>query len=182
MSEPFVGQIEIYSFNFAPKYWQLCQGQTLPINQNQALFSLLGTYYGGNGVTTFMLPDLRSRVPVGMGTGAGATWQIGQTGGQETVTLNQNQGPIHSHQLIASNSTVTSNNVDTPSTSVVLGVTVGQPATLSVPIYVADSSPTATLHSSAISQTGGSQPHENRMPYLAVNFSIALQGIFPSRN
>ncbi len=165
MSEPFLSEIRLLSFNFAPKGWALCNGQFLPINQNQALFSLLGTTYGGNGQTTFALPDLRGRL--GMHEGNGHT--LGERAGTETVTINIQQLPTHLHTLNASNV-----NADAPiPTSNLLGQFNNgyrQPTNL------------MAMDPSSVSNTGGSQPHENRQPYLVLNYSIALQGIFPSQN
>jgi microcystin-dependent protein len=169
MSEPFLGQISIFGFNFPPRGWALCNGQILPIAQNTALFSLLGTMYGGNGQTTFGLPDLRSRVPVHFGQGPGlSSYTQGQAGGTETVTLNQNQMPAHSHLATANNASATASR---PAGAVPSGGGA----------YAATSDGT-TMNPSFIGSTGGSQPHDNIQPYLVLNFSIALEGIFPSRN
>jgi microcystin-dependent protein len=166
MSEPFLSEIKLVSFNFAPKGWALCNGQMLPINQNQALFALLGTTYGGNGQTTFALPNLRGRVPIHMGNGH----TLGEAAGSTSVTINIQQLPTHTHALMGSGSTG-----DTPvPTNTVLAETpaniYGDPAALT------------TLNPINVSNVGGSQPHNNMMPYLVLNFIIALQGIFPSRN
>lgn len=170
MSQPFIGEIQIFGFNFAPKGWAMCNGQILQINQNQALFSLLGTTYGGNGQTTFALPDLRSRAPMHFGSGTGQTFNLGQQSGQEAVTLTSTQLPAHTHSAVA-----TTSNADTPTPT---GAAL---ATASSKIYGAASNSVA-LASSAIASTGGSQPHANLQPLLALNFCIALVGIFPSRN
>ena len=167
MSTPFLGMIATYGFNFAPRGWAMCNGQILSIAQNTALFSLLGTTYGGNGQTTFALPDLRSRVPVHMGQGPGlSSYALGQTGGEETVTLTASQMPSHSHGAQAS-STFTSKNPTGryPSGGGAYGDT-------------ADTS----LNAAEIASSGGNQPHDNLQPYLTLNTCIALQGIFPSRN
>jgi len=186
MSDHFLGQIEIYGFNFPPKNWAQCAGQLLPIQQNQALFSLLGTTYGGNGVTTFALPDLRGRVPMGVGKDSDqVTWIQGQVGGTEGVTLTSFQIPAHIHTLRASSATDTTSNTALPSSNVALGQTKGQAesgGTLTVNLYVDDDKPAAALHESALSPGAAAQPHENRMPLLAVNICIALGGVFPSRN
>jgi microcystin-dependent protein len=172
MSDPFLGTIRLVGFNFAPVGWALCQGQTLPISQNTALFSLIGTTFGGDGVQTFNLPDLRSRVPVGQGQGPGLSpYTQGQTGGLEGVALTIQQAPAHSHTLMAAG------NATTPSPGPSLAL--GTPAA-AVNMYGAGT-PTP-LASSSIGGFGGSASHENRQPYLAVNFIVALQGIFPSRN
>jgi microcystin-dependent protein len=168
MSQPFMGEIKIISWNYAPKGWALCNGQFLPINQNQALFSILGTTYGGNGQTTFALPDFRGRVPIYTGGSVGAT--LGQAGGQEFHTLTQAEMPAHNHIVQASN---TAANAILPTNNVLANISTqayGPPTNLT------------TLVPSTISNAGGSQPHENRSPYLVLNFIIALQGIFPSQN
>lgn len=185
MSEPFLGQIEIFGFGFAPKYWAICAGQTLAISQNSALFALLGTTYGGDGQRTFGLPDLRGRLPVGTTPPqVQQQWTIGQTGGEETHTPQAAEFPGHTHTLMASANTTTTTNTDVAAPNVGLGVTTGVDAggtSFPMPIYVSDANPNVTAHKNAIGITGG-QPHENRMPYLALNFCIALNGIFPSRN
>lgn len=165
MADPFLSEIRIFSFDFAPKSWALCNGQTLPINQNQALFALLGTTYGGNGQTTFNLPNLQGRVPIHFGNG----FTLGQQGGTETVALTLPQMPAHTHQVKASsnNPSVTSPNSNFWAANTGFGP------------YgtIADTS----MSAEAIGNTGGNQPHENRSPYLTLNFCIALQGIFPSQ-
>jgi microcystin-dependent protein len=183
MSEPFLSEIKIVSFNFAPKGWALCNGQFLPINQNQALFSLLGTTYGGDGQTTFALPNLRGRIPVHQGAG----FTIGQAGGESAHTLNISEMAAHTH-IAAADGTAgsgTSNTPD-PNNSKVLGVSIGsggaQAQAFAANLYSAGSANMTTLSPSLISNVGGNQPHENRSPYLTLNFVIALQGIFPSPN
>jgi microcystin-dependent protein len=166
MSEPFLSEIKIVSFNFPPKGWALCNGQFLPINQNQALFALLGTTYGGNGQTTFALPNLRGRVPIHFGS----EHDLGEAAGSTSVTINIQQLPAHTHALMASQT-----NGDTPASNNT--VLAGTPAK----IYGPPASLT-TLNPASVSSVGGSQPHNNMMPYLVLNFIIALQGIFPSRN
>jgi microcystin-dependent protein len=167
MSEPFLSEIKIVSFNFPPKGWALCNGQFLPINQNQALFALLGTTYGGNGQTTFALPNIRGRVPIHMGNGH----TLGEAAGSTSVTVNIQQLPTHTHAFMASQTLG-----DTPlSTNTVLAQT---PAL----IYNNTVANLTTLNPTAVSSVGGSQPHNNMMPYLTLNFIIALQGIFPSQN
>jgi len=182
MSTPFMGQIEIFSFNFAPKGWALCNGQLLPINQNQALFSLLGTTYGGDGRVNFALPDLRSRVPISFGAG----FTLGERGGEEAHTLILSEMATHTHQMMADGTTAAANNTSSPGSSgtTVLGNSGGTQspgAPFSVSIY-ASGSPNNTLAPGVISNTGGGQAHTNIQPYLTLNFSIALQGIFPSQN
>jgi len=172
MSDPFIGTIRLVGFNFAPVGWALCQGQPLPISQYTALFSLIGTYFGGDGVQTFNLPDLRSRAALGQGQGPGLSNYVqGQAGGQETVSLTTQQAPAHIHTMMAATDATTPN----PGSGVVLGT---PPA--AVRMYGA-SSPTA-LSPGSIGPFGSGAPHENREPYLGLNYIIALEGIFPSRN
>ena len=166
MSTPFMGEIRIMSWTWAPQGWALCNGQLLPINQNQALFSLLGTMYGGNGQTTFALPDLRGRAPIHVGPNFSVQ---GQRGGEETHTLIQSEMPQHMHFLSASNQ---NGNTPVPVNAMLAG---------SNNTYAAFGAP-ITLRPEVVSLVGGSQPHENRSPYLVLNWCIALQGIFPSRN
>jgi microcystin-dependent protein len=166
VAEPFLSEIRIMSFNFSPKGWALCNGQVLPINQNQALFALLGTTYGGNGQTTFALPDLQGRVPIHMGNG----FTLGQTGGETSHTLNTNELPQHFHFAVGS---TTAGDTPTPAGRV-LALTPSQ-------IYGKAVSLT-TLTPTTIALVGGSQAHDNMEPYLTLSFCIALQGIFPSRN
>lgn len=167
MSTPFLGEIRIVSFNFAPKGWAFCNGQFLPINQNQALFSLLGTAYGGDGRTTFALPDFRGRIPIH----AGAGFIVGQSGGQEFHTVTQSEMPQHLHfgQVQTQNA-----NTAAPTGNFLSGV----PSFA----YRNSISNLTTLHPATITNVGGSQPHENRMPSAVLNFCIAIQGIFPSQN
>jgi microcystin-dependent protein len=167
MSEPFMSEIKLMSFNFAPKGWAMCNGQFLPINQNQALFSLLGTTFGGNGQTTFALPDLRGRVPVHVGSG----FTLGEKGGEYSHTVTMSEMPNHVHILSGATNTATT---DTPDSSLMLG-------NAALDLY---RTPTnlATMEPGMVSTVGGSQAHENTQPYLTLNFCIALQGIFPSPN
>jgi microcystin-dependent protein len=167
MGTPYLGEIKIISWNFAPKGWSFCNGQLLPINQNQALFSILGTTYGGDGRVNFALPDFRGRVPIYQGQG----WLIGQTGGQEFHTVTQPEMPAHNHLVSASNI------ADNTNTNVPTG---NFPANSNVSPY--RSTLTTAFSPEEISNVGGSQPHENRQPFLVLNFIIALQGVFPSRN
>jgi len=181
MGTPFLGELKIVSFNFAPKGWALANGQFLPINQNQALFSLLGTMYGGNGQTNFALPDLRSRVPLHVGNG----FVQGQAGGEAAHTLTISELPTHIHQLRSDATTAATSNASTATAGASLGQTIGQPpsgASYPVSLYTANATNLVTQAAQEISNVGGSQPHENRQPYLALNYIIALQGIFPSRN
>ncbi|WNG57681.1 phage tail protein [Archangium gephyra] len=177
MSEPFVGEIRMFAGNFAPRGWAFCQGQILPIAQNQALFSILGTTYGGNGQTTFALPDLRGRYPMQPGQGPGLSPRtLGEQGGSETVTLIANQMPAHTHALTAHGAAGDS---ISPQGGFNAGLTLsgtGQPESL----YA--SSADTTMNPAAIGIAGGSQPHNNMSPFLCLNFIIALEGIYPSRN
>jgi microcystin-dependent protein len=166
MGTPFMSEIKIVAFNFAPKGWALCNGQFLPINQNQALFSLLGTTYGGNGQTTFALPNLQGNVPIHMGDGH----ILGEAGGETAHTITMQEMPTHLH-LFQGTSTTGALNVTTNN---ILGVS-------QAPIYGQPQS-LATINPQSVTSIGGSQPHNNMMPYLVLNFIIALQGVFPSRN
>ena len=167
MSEPFLSEIKLVSFNFPPKGWALCNGQLLPINQNQALFALLGTTYGGNGQTNFALPNLRGQVPIHMGNGH----TLGEAAGSTAVTVNIQQLPTHIHLVQATNVAAT---LDDPT-----GNVLGQASPLN--LYATFASAVA-MGAQMTTSVGGSQPHNNMMPYLVLNFIIALQGIFPSQN
>ena len=170
MTSPFLGQITLYAFNFAPRGWATCDGQLLPIAQNQALFALLGTSYGGNGVQNFALPNLRGRVPVHWGQGPGlSNYVVGESVGSENVTLLSTQMPQHAHQVVASG--------NPPSQG---GVTNAVWAAGGTSSYA--SSANAAMAAGALTAAGGSQPHPNIAPSLVLNCCIALQGIFPSRN
>jgi microcystin-dependent protein len=184
MSEPFLGQIEIFGFDFAPKQWAPCAGQLMSIQQNVALFSLIGTTYGGNGINTFALPDLRGRVAVGAGTDrVQVDWTRGQADGEESLALTSFQLAAHTHTVMAASGTDVSKNTPIPGNTVGLGQTIGdnEGTSMVVSAYVADANPAAALHASAVSPGGPAQPHENRMPVLALNVCIALAGLFPSR-
>lgn len=175
MADPFVAEIRIFPFNFAPTGWAFCDGQLLPISQNTALFSLLGTTYGGNGKTTFALPDLQGSAPMHPGQGPGLSLHdLGEMGGSETVTLLESEIPSHSHTLRCSTAGTDEEGLKTPA-----GNTTGTEAN-TFPIY----GPAANLVSmapQALPPAGGDQPHNNMMPYLTLNFCIALQGVFPPR-
>jgi microcystin-dependent protein len=173
MADPFVAEIRIFPFNFAPRGWAWCDGQLMPLPQNTALFSLLGTTYGGDGDTTFALPDLQGRAPMHPGQGPGLSLHdLGETGGSDTVTLLESEIPSHTHSLMAQN---TPANVAAPSPLVTLARSSGGFA------YQA-AGPTPVLMSPAkIPPAGGDQPHNNLMPYLTFYFNIALQGVFPPR-
>jgi microcystin-dependent protein len=165
MAELFLSEIRLFSFNFPPKGWAFCNGQFLPINQNQALFALLGTTYGGNGQTTFALPNLQGRVPISFGNGH----NLGEAAGSSAVTINQQTMPTHLHTLQAN----TNNGTQAAPAGALLSAYLNgytQPTDLT------------TLMPQTVTNVGGSQPHENRQPYLVINFCIALQGIFPSQN
>jgi microcystin-dependent protein len=182
MSQPFLGQIEAFPYNFAPRGWQFCQGQLLPINQNTALFSLIGTTYGGDGATTFALPDLRGRVAMGQGNGSGLTPRvIGQINGEENHTLLSNEMPIHSHLLNTAANSSAANNINIPSSTVVLGSATATTGTVQ-PFAPVPPAPTQAMAPAAIGQSTGGQPHNNMMPYLGLSFCIAMNGVFPSRS
>jgi microcystin-dependent protein len=171
MSEPFLSEIKVVSFNFPPKGWAECNGQFLPINQNQALFALLGTTYGGNGQTTFALPNLRGQVPIHMGNGH----TLGEAAGSPSVTVNIQQLATHLHAFNVSATQSPANGGNIPDTTKTLA-----PSTASN-IYGAPQN-LVPMDPTAVTNVGGSQPHNNMMPYLVLNFIIALQGIFPSQN
>jgi len=164
MAQPYVGEIRMFAGNFPPAGWMFCEGQLLPISENETLFQLIGTTYGGDGQSTFALPDLRGRLPIHQGNG----FILAEPGGAEEITLTVNQVPAHNHQWLASEASATSL---TPLGNV--------PAEASKRFYVAPSSVSA-MAPTAMSLTGGSQPHTNFQPYLCVNFIISLFGIFPS--
>ncbi len=171
--EPFIGEIKLFGGTFEIIGHAFCNGQLISIAQNSALFALVGTIYGGDGITTFALPDLRGRVPIGLGSGGGLTPRtIGQTGGTETVTLTVAQLPAHTHNL---NANVAAANAVNPSGNFWAAQT-------NLMQYATTSTPASTMKSTAISNAGGGQPHTNIQPYLAINYLIALEGIFPSRN
>jgi microcystin-dependent protein len=169
MSEPFLAEIRIVSFAFAPKGWAMCNGQLLPINQNQALFSLLGTTYGGDGRVNFALPDLRGRTPLHFGTET----LLGERAGAEVAALVASQLPVHTHGALADAGVATS--------SLPAAALLAKKPRFGASIYAAPQS-LVELRGDAVAPTGGGQPHENMQPFLTLNFVIALQGIFPSRN
>jgi len=174
MSAPFVAEIRIFPFNFAPKGWAQCNGQLLPLSQNTALFSLVGTFYGGDGKSTFALPNMMGNVPIHQGQGNGLSeYFLGQTGGSENVSLLESEIPSHNHSVQCALQSAAGL---TPGPTVVLGKSNGIFAyTLITNTNIVSMSP------NAIAPTGGDLPHNNMMPYLALNFCIALQGIFPPR-
>ena len=174
MADPFVAEIRIFPFNFAPKGWAWCDGQLLPISQNTALFSLLGTTYGGNGKSNFALPDLQGRAPMHPGQGPGLSLHdLGETGGSETVTLLESEVPAHSHGLTGQNS---NSNINDPA-----GRLYGRPFGGGNLYKTPTGAPQVALAPEAISPAGGDQPHNNLMPYLTFYFCIALQGVYPPR-
>lgn len=173
MADPFVAEIRIFPFNFAPKGWAWCDGQLLPLSQNTALFSLLGTTYGGNGKSNFALPDLQGRAPMHPGQGPGLSLHdLGETGGSETVTLLESEIPAHSHALQAQNAPADTNLPAGDSIARVIGAT---------PYLPPAGAPLVALSDQALAPAGGDQPHNNLQPFLTFYFSIALQGVFPPR-
>jgi microcystin-dependent protein len=179
--EPFLGQIQAFGFNFPPRGWALCEGQLLSIAQNTALFSLLGTIYGGDGRTTFGLPDLRGRQSFQFGTGPGLpSYSIGQKGGSYQVTLNTTNLPSHNHGLVVSSSKATQNSATT-------GTSIGAPGTTSGRTFTPvdgynSATPDVIMNAASIQNNGGGQSFNTMNPYIVLNWSIALQGIYPSRN
>jgi microcystin-dependent protein len=171
MAEPFLGEVRMMSFGFAPKGWAPCNGQLLPINQNQALFALLGTMFGGNGQTTFALPNLQGRVPIHVGGG----FIQGQAVGEAQHTLTVGEIPAHLHMLVADTAPASQQDGNLPAANKRMAASTAQN------LYGAPTSLTA-MNTNDIGFTGGSQPHDNMQPYLTVMFCIALIGIFPSRN
>jgi microcystin-dependent protein len=173
VADPFVAEIRIFPFNFAPKGWALCDGQLLPISQNTALFSLLGTTYGGDGKSTFALPDFQGRAPMQPRQGPGLSLHdLGEQGGEQFVTLLDSEMPAHSHGLIAS---AQPGEDASPGPAEALARSVG------ANLYQTNTGNLVQLAPTALSQTGGSQPHNNMQPYLTLNFNIALQGVYPPR-
>ena len=164
MAQPYVGEIRMFAGNFAPAGWMFCEGQLLPISENETLFQLIGTTYGGDGQSTFALPDLRGRIPIHQGNG----FILAETGGAEEITLTVNQIPAHSHPMLASTGP---GNLNTPGGNVTA-------ESAAVKIYFGDE-PTANMSPSAVGPVGGSQPHTNFQPYLCVDFIISLFGIYP---
>lgn len=173
MSEPFLAEVRIVGFNFAPRGWAFCDGQILPINQNQSLYSLLGTTYGGDGRTTFALPDLRSRTPIHVGrSNGGGEHRLGQKSGEETHTLSAAEMPQHKHSVSAS----TDNNTSADPS----GLSYSKARERTYATY--DAAQAVAMAPGILPNVGGGQPHNNMQPYLTLNFCIALQGLFPSRN
>lgn len=170
MAQPYVGEIRMFAGNFAPAGWMFCDGQILPISENETLFQLIGTTYGGDGESTFALPNLQSRIPLHMGTGPdGTTYQLAEMAGTEQETLTVQQIPNHTHPLTASTNVA---NQQAPAGAVLAQSTVAD-------IFIQDS-PDGQLAANSVGPTGGSQPHENTQPFLCINYIISLFGIFPS--
>ena len=165
MAQPYVGEIRMFAGNFAPAGWMFCEGQLLPISENETLFNLIGTTYGGDGITTFALPDLRGRLPIHQGNG----FILAETGGAEEITLTVQQIPAHTHPVLASTAPASSNSP--------VGNVAAAPTAIN--LYIEDNA-NSSLSPLAVSAIGGSQPHTNLQPYLCVNFIISLFGIFPS--
>ena len=173
MADPFVAEVRIFPFNFAPKGWAWCNGQLMPLSQNTALFALLGTTYGGDGKSNFALPDLQGRAPMHPDQGPGLSrHDLGETGGSATVTLLQSEIPVHTHAM---NANAFSGNNVSPGSSISLAESTGGNA------YAPPSSPQTQAAPEALSPAGGGQPHNNMQPYLTMYFNIALQGVFPPR-
>ena len=171
MSSPFIGEIRMFGGNFAPAGWAFCNGQLMPIAENDALFTLIGTTYGGDGQATFGLPDLQGRLPMHMGTSSfGTTYQLGERGGVETVTLTTQQIPIHNHAPLAISG---NGNQATPQNGVWAGAAASR---------YSSSAPNLAMNNTLVGAAGGSQPHDNMMPYLAISFIISLFGVFPTQN
>ncbi len=174
MADPFVAEIRIFPFNFAPKGWAFCDGQLLPLSQNTALFSLLGTTYGGNGKSNFALPNLQGSAVMQPGQGPGLSLHdLGEVGGSETVTLLESEIPSHRHSLAAMNDGAT---INTPA-----GQFVARPFGRGNNLFATATTPLAGMNVNMLAPTGGDQPHNNMMPYLTLSFCIALQGVFPPR-
>lgn len=182
MSDAFLGEIELFGFNFAPKNWAQCNGQILSIQQNQALFSLLGTTFGGNGTTTFGLPNLQGRLPMGQGQGFGLSPRtLGEALGEENHTLLVSETPGHNHFVNVVSNPATAN-AFTPNTNLYLSKTsFSGDLGAETDMYVADSAPANAMNAAAVGTTGG-QPHNNQMPTIVLNFCICVNGIFPTRN
>lgn len=174
MGEPYVGEIRIFAGNFAPAGWALCQGQLMPISENDTLFNLIGTTYGGDGQETFALPDLQGRVPMhqGQGPGISQSYIIGEQAGVESVTLSTQQTPIHNHAFVCSNEI---GQQAQPGGAYYAQVSTGQ-------LYNPPLDPVVQMNAGMLSIVGGSQPHENMQPFLVINFILSLFGVFPSQN
>jgi microcystin-dependent protein len=177
MTSPYLGEVQIFGFSFAPFQWVFCNGTTLSISQNSSLFSLIGTNYGGNGTSTFQVPNLANRSPCSQGQGPGLTQRvIGEAFGESTVTLNPSEMPMHSHTASLQKTTVAANKSGTPAAGAGLFVPVHQAAVLP------NTAPNTAFATAMVTPNGGSVPHDNHQPYLAVNFCMALAGTFPAFN
>lgn len=173
MGTPYVGEIRMFAGNFPPNGWMFCDGSVLPISENEVLFQLIGTTYGGDGQSTFALPNLQGRVPVHPGSGGGGSYVQAQTGGAETVTLTVQQIPVHTHPVLVANA----GGVASPSNALLATAT---STATGLQVFNAQA-PGVSLHASSVTATGGSQPHENMQPFLCINYIISLFGIFPSQ-
>jgi microcystin-dependent protein len=171
--QPFVGEIRMFGGSFAPNGWMLCEGAVLPIAENEVLFQLIGTTYGGDGEETFALPNLASRVPIHQGAGGGGTYIMGETGGVEQVSLTQSQIPIHNHAFLVTADNGSASNPENAMPGAGTAITIFRP----VP-----PNPGSAMSNQSISIVGGSQPHDNLQPYLVINYIISLFGIYPSPN
>ena len=172
MSDPYIGEIRMFGGNFAPAGWAFCSGQLMPISENDALFTLIGTTYGGDGQETFALPNLQSRTPIHSGTGQdGQTYQLGESFGVEEVTLSTQQIPVHTHPMLAATELGSSNS---PGGNLLANCS-------ALKIYTA-SAPSIALAPNSVTPVGGSQPHDNMQPFLCISFIISLFGVFPSQN
>jgi microcystin-dependent protein len=171
MAQPYVGEIRMFAGNFNPNGWAFCNGALLPISENETLFQLIGTTYGGDGESTFGLPNLQSRVPIHMGTGGGSSFTIGEMGGVESVTLTTQQIPLHNHAFIASQDQA---GLTTPPNNVLGQIPGGN-------VYIQETADTP-LNAGSIGPAGGNQPHDNMQPFLCISFIISLYGIFPSQS
>ncbi len=182
MADTYISMIEAFGFSFAPRGWAICAGQTMSIAQNQALFALLGTTFGGDGQRTFNLPDLRGRLALGFGQGTGlSNYALGAAGGQEAHVLTANEIPAHSHTLNARNNGQ-ANGTNIPGGGVSMASGYAIEANNPVENIYSSAAPTLAMGAAAVGSAGSNQPHENRMPFLTINYCIALQGIFPPRN
>ena len=172
MSQPYVGEIRMFGGNFAPVGWMFCDGATLAISENETLFNLIGTTYGGDGQRTFNLPDLRGRVPIHMGTGKnGTAYQLAEMAGEESVTLTAQTTPVHNHPFVASTAAGVQN---LPANQLIA-------ASPSIKLFIQDTPDSTLNNANSVTPTGGSQPHENLQPYACINFIISLFGVFPSQ-
>ena len=175
MAQPYIGEIRMFAGSFVPAGWAACDGQSIPIAENDALYTLIGTTYGGDGESTFALPDLRGRIPVHFGNGPGnVSYPISQMAGTESVTLTMQQIPVHNHAVLTSNAAATAS----PSNAFFASSTSNQPGTN---VYNADEDAGTNLNPATLGPSGGSQPHDNMQPYLVYTFIISLFGIFPSQ-